>query len=208
LVEFRVTVRNLLFVSWDVPPDELARKVPDGLEPELADGRAVVTMSFARACAPRLARVRVPGFAKYTLHTYVRRGDESGLCFLDMRVSYRALAGPALGLPTRTTWMRVRAGCAEVPGLRAAFRYRRAGPAEPPRLESGPLGAHDLAFFEAAGLRRLHAPHDEIRWEAAELVAPPRFDPMLAAGFDVTAPSSMLYADRVGFRADLPPGRA
>jgi hypothetical protein len=207
-MDLSLIVRHLLFASWEVAPDAVAEKLPDGLEPELVGGRGLVTLSLARVSAPRLGRLRVPAFGKLTLHTYARRGDETGLCFLDLRVSYRAFAGPALGMPTRTTRLRVRPGRAEAPALRASFRYRPTGPAEPPLLESGPLGHHELAFFEAGGLRRLHARHDSIVWREVELLAAPRFDPVLAGGFDVGAPDSILYADGMRFRAALPPGRA
>lgn len=202
-----VVVRNLVFASWRVPPEAVAAKLPPGLEPELAGETGLVTLSLARATEARLGRLRVPSFSKYTVHTYARAGAETGLCFLDMRVSYSGLGSPLVGVPARTTLIRVREGLAAAPSLRAALRYRRNGPAAPPELESGPVGSHDVAFFEAAGLRRLIAFHDPLEWEEAELAAPAMIDPVLALGFDVGEPDSLLYADRTGFRVELPPAR-
>jgi hypothetical protein len=38
-----------------------------------------------------------------------------------------------------------------------------------------------------------------------ELTTSPRLDPLLALGFDVRAPDSLLYAEQTGFRVKLPP---
>jgi hypothetical protein len=87
-----------------------------------------------------------------------------------------------------------------------SLRYRRSGPTGVvPAFRTGPLGSHDVGYFLAAGLRRLAAEHDPFAWEAAELLAPARLDPVLALGFDAGEPASVLYAASNRFRAQLPP---
>jgi Uncharacterized conserved protein (COG2071) len=199
-----VTVRDLVFVSWEVPSEELSAQLPEGLEPELADGRGLVTLSLARAVACRLGRLRVPGFTKLTVHTYATGVDGPGLCFLESRVSRLAYGRRLVGIPFATTRLRVRPGLAEAPELGASVRYRADGEAPGQRLESATVGHHEAAYFESAVLLRLVAHHSPIRWRRAQLLEPPRFEPVRAL-FDVGEPSSLLYADRVLFRAELPP---
>ena len=86
-----VTVRDLLFATWKVPPDKVAAKLPAGLEPELMDGSALVTLAFARAVGGKLGPLPVPRFSKLTVHSYVTGPHGPGLCFLECRVSRSTL---------------------------------------------------------------------------------------------------------------------
>ena len=199
-----VTVRDLVFVSWEVSAEQLAGHLPEGLEPELADGRGLVTLSFARATACRLGRIRVPRFTKLTVHTYVTGAHGPGLCFLESRVSRSAYGRRLVGIPFATTRLRARPGLAEAPELGASVRYRADCETPGPRLGATTVGHHEAAYFESAVLLRLVARHAPIRWRRAQLLEPPRFEPVRAL-FDAGEPSSLLYADRVLFRAELPP---
>jgi uncharacterized protein YqjF (DUF2071 family) len=206
-VVLEVDVRDLVFASWEVAPDEIAERLPDGLAPELADGRALLTLSIARTVGGRLGRIPVPRFAKLTLHTYVIGEAGPGLCFLDARVSRSTFGRRFVGIPFRSTRIRARRGLADAPVLRVSMRYEHDGAAEPPELESGRVGSHNVAYFEHAGLFRVVASHDPIAWQRATLVDQPSFGTVTELGFDVGAPSSVLYAERVSFRAELPPVR-
>jgi Uncharacterized conserved protein (COG2071) len=206
-VILRVTVRDLVFVSWEVSPQQLAERLPDGLEPELVDGRGLVTLSFARAIAGRLGRLRVPRFTKLTVHTYVTGASGPGLFFLESRVSRSAFGGRVVGIPFATTRLRVRSGLAEAPELGAAVRYRADSETRAPQLGSAAIGHHEAAYFESGVLFRLVARHPPIRWRRAQALEPPRFEPVRVL-FDVGEPSSLLYADPVLFEAELPPSRA
>lgn len=206
VVVLRVSVRDLLFVSWELPPGPLAAKLPEGLEPALADGQALLTLSFGRAAAGRLGRLRVPQFTKLTVHTYVIGAEGPGLCFLESRVSRSAFGRRLVGVPFPSAQLRARPGVAEAPQLGASVRYRAEGETEAPRLVSGAIGSYEAAYFESAVLFRLVARHPPIRWRSAQLLEPPRFEPVRRL-FDVGEPSSLLYADRILFRAELPPSR-
>src|SRR3954471_2142977 len=152
-----LSVRDLVFVSWEVSPEQLAARLPEGLEPELADGRALVTLSFARAVAGRLGRLRVPRFTKLTVHSYVTGSEGPGLCFLESRVSRSAYGRRLVGIPFATTRLRVRPGLAEAPELGASIRYRADGETAAPQLDSAAVGQHEAAYFESGVLFRLVA---------------------------------------------------
>ena len=203
-----VTVRDLLFVTWQVAPEDVAAKLPAGLEPELVDGSGLVTLAFARAVRARLGRLPVPSFSKLTVHSYVTGSHGPGLYFLEARVSRSTLGRGLLGIPFATARVRARRGVALAPQLRASIRYQTNGAGEPPELGSGLIGSQEIAYFESGGLFRLVARHAPIDWNDAETIAPPEYGPVTALGFDVAvAPNSLLYSDRVSFRAELPPAR-
>ena len=203
-----ITVRDLVFATWRVAPEDVAAKLPAGLEPELVDGSGLVTLAFARAVRARLGRLPVPSFTKLTVHSYVTGPDGPGLYFLETRVSRSTLGRRLLGVPFPTARVRARRGVALAPQLRASLRYRTNGAGEAPELGSGLVGSHEIAYFESGGLFRIVARHAPIDWHDAETIAPPEYGPVTALGFDVTdEPSSLLYSDRVSFRAELPPAR-
>lgn len=202
-----LSVRHLLLATWEVDPEQVARNLPAGLEPALAGDRALVSLAALRNAGGRLGRLPVPPFSQLNVRTYVAHGDDRGVFFLQLRAGLAGMGGALFGAPVRPARITVHEGSATAPGLGVSFRYRRAGrPDQLPSLDP-PLGAHEVGYFEAAGLRRLVAVHRPCDWERAELVAPPRFDPLPALGFDVGQPRFTLYAERTDFRAELPPSK-
>jgi uncharacterized protein len=91
---FRMRWLDLLFAHWPVASDELAARLPAGLELDTFEGRAwlgIVPFTMADV-APRgvPAVPRFSTFPEINVRTYVRHGGEPG----PERVS-RAAGGPA-----------------------------------------------------------------------------------------------------------------
>lgn len=108
---------SLTFLHWSYDPDEIAPLVPNGLVPDLYQGRAWVSLTpFV------MARVRVPGvppvpgastFPETNVRTYVRdRGGRDGLHFLTLECARAATlaARPTLQLPYAWARMSVQRG--------------------------------------------------------------------------------------------------
>jgi uncharacterized protein YqjF (DUF2071 family) len=208
-VLLQTTARDLLLLSWPVEPGRVARTLPPGVEPALdEDGRALVSLVGLRNTGVRAGALPGPAFSQVTVRTYAICNGEPGVFVLGIRVALGGLPGIAFGVPIRPGRVRARAGRVVAPGVGVDVRYRVSGaPAAVPAPAGVPLGAHDVAFFLSAGLRRLQSRHEPIAWRAAEIAEPPRTEPVLALGFDVREPASILYADGVRFEVDLPPGR-
>lgn len=201
------TVRNLLLATWAVPPPLVRHNLPDGVELALApDGRALVSLVALRNEDVRVNGHRAPSFAQLGVRTYVTLAGEPALFLLSVRVTLGGLAGAAFGIPLRPARIGVEAGRATARGLGASVRYRPIGTARRvPEAGGTPLGGHQTAAFFSAGLRRLPGRHPLPAWQEAELLEPPLLDPVLAFGFDVREPDSLLYAEAVPFEVDLPP---
>jgi uncharacterized protein YqjF (DUF2071 family) len=206
-VRISLAVCDLVLVSWAVAPEAARRDLPRGLEPALDDdGRAVVSLVGFRNAAVRLAGVPAPGFSQLNLRTYVHHGDDAGIHLLSLRVTPGGLGGALLGVPVRPARIRVRPGAVSAPGLGVSLRYRVGETlARVPEVGGVRLGAQRTAFVESAGLRAIATDHEPFAWRAAELTAAPRVDAVLALGFDVGEPDSVLAAPRTAFRFDLPP---
>jgi hypothetical protein len=200
-------VRHFLLATWRVAPEAVARSLPPGLEPALtAEGNGLVSLAAFRNADVRVSGRRAPSFSQLNVRTYVTRGGEPAVLFLSLRVTPAGMGGALLGAPYRPARIRVGEGDVSAPGLGVSVRYRLTGDEpEVPELETGPVGTHDVGFYVAAGLRRLVASHEPFRWQAAELAAASRFDPVVALGFDVAAPDWTLYAADTRFEALLPP---
>jgi hypothetical protein len=203
----RSRLRDVLLLSWRVPPRALARKLPPGVEPDpAADGSALVSAVAVRSEGVRLGAVPLPGFAQLTVRTYALVADEPVVFFLSLRITTAGLPAAAFGIPVRPGSIRVRPGRvrARALGFEAAYRPGE-GTADVPELASGPVGHQQAACFASAGVRRLGARHEAFGWRPAILEGEPRVEPVLALGFDVGAPDSTLCADGVGFETTLPP---
>ena len=109
--------RSLLFLHWKVPVAELERVIPSGLELDLHDGVAYVTLlPFAME---GVRPVYVPEFLSVetletNVRTYVRSpGGTSGIYFFSLDAeSIRAVAGGRIGfgLPYHLARMRLKDG--------------------------------------------------------------------------------------------------
>ncbi len=109
--------RDVTFLHWPVAPEAVSRLLPEGLEPDLYDGRAWVSLtpfSVRRFRLPLLPAVpRLSSFPETNLRTYVRGpGGVDGLWFLTAEVDSLANLGARalLGVPYRWAAMEVSAG--------------------------------------------------------------------------------------------------
>ncbi len=206
-MELRLTARDLVVVSWQVDPGEAGRPLPEGVEPLVTDtGHSLVSLAAYRNENVRLDGRRVPSFSQANVRTYATRAGEPAIYLLSMRVTAAGLGGIFFGAPYRPAAIRVRAGLARSRGLGMSIRYRPGEPAaHVPAFEGKDLGSPAVAYYWAAGLRRVPSEHDPFAWREAELEEDVRVDPVLALGFEPGAPDSVLYAERTRFRLQLPP---
>jgi uncharacterized protein YqjF (DUF2071 family) len=195
-------VRDLLLASWDADPERIARALPPGLAPAPVDGRYLVTVAALRYTSGRLGRVPLVPFSQLNVRAYVEHEEEPAVVFLLARVTLPGMAAALLGAPYRPARLRVDRGRAEAPGLGVSIAYEPCGPHDP-----SPLAAHELGLYEAAGLRAFRIRRGPAIWQRADPLGSTRADPLVALGFDVTAPPSLLYAESAAFEADVPPRR-
>jgi hypothetical protein len=201
-VLLRVDVRDLVIASWPTSEEAVARTLPSGLAPAEVAGRHLVSVVALRYGRGRLGLLPVPSFSQLNLRVYVTWRDEPAVFFLAARVTPPGLGGILFGAPYRPARLRFRAGLAEAPGLGLSLPYRIEGAGDP-----GPLGAHELGVFEAAGLRAFRIRRGEARWQRAVPDGPVRADLLTAHGFDVSGEPELYYAERASFEAEVPPRR-
>jgi uncharacterized protein YqjF (DUF2071 family) len=195
-------VRDLLLASWEAEPERIASALPPGLAPAPVDGRHLVTIAALRYTGGRLGRIPVAPFSQLNVRAYVEHEEEPAVVFLLSRVTLPGMAAALLGAPYRPARLRVARGKAEAPGLGVSIAYEARGAHDP-----SPLTEHVLGLYEAAGLRAFRIRRGPAVWQRAETIAPARADPLVALGFDVSAPPSLLYAESAAFEAELPPRR-
>jgi hypothetical protein len=201
-VLLRATVRDLVLASWETDAEHVARTLPAGLEPATVDGRHLVTIAALRWTGGRLGLLPVLPFSQLNVRVYARRGGETAVVFLALRVTLPGMAGALLGAPVRPARARVREGAVTAGGFGVELRYERRGPAG-----ESELGAHGLGLLEAAGLREFRVRRGETAWERAEATGQARAEPLLALGFALEGPPELRYARRASFEAELPPRR-
>ncbi len=199
--------QHLLVATWGVGVDSIARALPAGLEPARADdGRGTVSIAAYRATAVKLDGLPGPSFSQVDVRAAVVRDDDPGAFFLTLRVTPGGLGGVFLGAPYRPGWIRVREGFVRARGLGLVSTYRPLGVAEDaPPFSSGPARTRTIGYYAAAGLHRVEAEHGSIGWRQAEIEGESRFEPVVALGFDVGLPESVLYAESTSIRVKLPP---
>jgi hypothetical protein len=122
---FGITGADVCFLHWPVDTDEVAARVPDGIAVDTYDGSAWVSALPHRITGARLAGRHVPvqPFAQLNVRTYVRRGDERGVYFLDCETADpvgAAIARRGFGVPFVFADATV-----ETSGDRITFRSRR-----------------------------------------------------------------------------------
>lgn len=92
---------NLCLLTYAVPPKLLAPRVPPGLELDIRDGQAFVSLVAFDFADTRVLGVSWPGyraFAELNLRYYVRHHGERGVVFLREIVARRAVACVARAL--------------------------------------------------------------------------------------------------------------
>lgn len=224
--------RDLLFLHWEIPADEVARRLPGGLEPDLREGRA-----YAGLVAFAMRRVRPRGlpalpwlsnFLELNVRLYVRGpGGSPGVFFLSLdcdRWPAVAVARSRFHLPYE------HAAMARTPrGDGWEYLCRRRGAAGTARLawtaqgEARPAAPGTLEYFLAEryrfftkgprGLMVGEVRHEPYPLRAARVEAasdlPLRWDGLSPSG----GPCHAVCSPGVEVRcwsltdADLPPGR-
>jgi hypothetical protein len=196
-VRLAVHVRDLLVASWRTDAASVARTLSFGLFPAEIAGEHLVSAVFFRYAGGRLGRLPVPPFSQLNLRVYTTWEGETAAYFLDVRVSPLGKLG-ALVFPVRATRLRVRRGHAEGMGLRLAYDV-----AEP--LDPGEVATVELGLVPSGVLKALRIRRSAAEWRRAELRERPGLDPVLALGFDVGEPHSLLYCAETALEAELPP---
>lgn len=198
----QVEVRDLLIASWTTSQDAVARTLPPGLVPAEVGGRQLVSVVALRYERGRMGRLPIPPFSQLNLRVYVTWRGKPAVFFLAARVTSPGLGGILFGAPYRPARLRFRPGLAEAPGLGFSLPYRPEARADP-----GPLGAHEIGLFEAAGLRSFHIRRREAEWQRAVLDGALQADLLPAHGFDVGGEPELLYAEHASFEAVVPARR-
>lgn len=201
-MRFAFRARDLLLASWETEPERVARVLPPGLRPAPVDGRHLVSIAAFRAGGPRLGFLPLPPYSQLNLRAYVEHEGGAAVFFLAARVTLPAMGGALLGIPVRPARLRVRTGVVDAAGLGVSIRYESAGPAEPTEVTR-----HVAGLYEAAGVRAFTIRRGEATWQKAEPIREVRAEPLVALGFDVSAPPELLYAARAPFEAEFPPRR-
>jgi len=87
--------KNLLNLTYEVPPELLEPHCPDGVELERSEGRSFVSLVAFDFTDARVLGVPWPGyraFPEVNLRFYVRHGNDRGVVFLREFVPKRAVA--------------------------------------------------------------------------------------------------------------------
>jgi uncharacterized protein YqjF (DUF2071 family) len=147
------TWEHLLFAHWSVDPQTMAGLVPAGLEVDLFDGRAWLTIAPFRLCGFRAHLLPpLPGvhtFLETNVRTYVRRGGLPGIYFFSLDATSRlAVEGARLAydLPYRYARGRIHQA-----GGAIDYRLERADPAHGPARLHASYRARGPAREAAAG---------------------------------------------------------
>lgn len=177
--EGRQRWRDLLFLHWPVPPDEVRPAVPGELPLDLWDGRAwvgVVAFEVLGARPPLVPRALGLDFLETNARTYVRLpDDEPAVCFFSLDAASRLAVLAArlrYGLPYHHAGMERRAEGEEV-----RYRVARRGPsaagldvryaigeergtAEPGSLESFLIERYALHVVRGGRIRTVRVEHE------------------------------------------------
>lgn len=161
----RMVWRDAVFLSWRVHPDEVARRLPSGLQPDLLDEAAWVSVVAFQMDRKRILgglRVWRNRFTELNVRTYVQAGGVAGIRFLSMDTPSRAVTavGRAMGLPYRLA----RLGMSDLRYWdeprgqeQLAFRVLPGRQRDPTPVDRFLLERY--VAFAGAGRRRLHVHH-------------------------------------------------
>ena len=209
--------RDVCFLHWELDPETVAARLPDGLDVDTYDGRAWLGV------VPLEITAGGRSFAELNLRTYVRHDDDPGVYFFSLDAADPtavAAARAAYGLP----YYRAEARSRERDGA-VRFDHRRTPPdAAPARFaaeyvpdgERAPAERDSLVAFLVERYRyylaragRLwvgeieHAP-----WRPAPATATVTSNTLpAAAGFEVDGDPHLLYAAHDGVRVEAGPVR-
>jgi len=197
--------RTLLFAHWEVPPSELTPLLPDGLVPDLFEGRAYVGL------VPFTLRGVVMRFHEVNVRTYVRRRDglidgPPAVWFFSLdAASSLAVAGARtlLGLPYQRARITLQRD-----GDRVAYAAERLWPGPTPaRLAcswrvGAELGAARAGTMEHFFAERylLYTRHPTGRLLHMRVDHPPY--PLRAAAFEALDEETLIDAAGLGRRGD------
>lgn len=201
-------LRDLTMATWDVGLGQVKRAVPAAFEPLAVDGRGLV--SIVGFCARNVKVGALPGppYSGVNLRTYVRdREGVPAIFILQSRVTPLGMGALLLGLPVRATMIAARPGSLVARGMGVSFRYEISSEATALPPLDPPIGALELAYWKAAGIRRLRTAHAPIEWRGATATEASTLDPVLAHGFDAKQPPWLHYAKQAEFELMLPPRR-
>ncbi|PSQ39353.1 hypothetical protein BRD13_03335 [Halobacteriales archaeon SW_5_70_135] len=209
--------RDVCFLHWDLDPDVVAARLPDGLDVDTCDGRAWLGV------VPLEITAGGRSFAELNLRTYVRRDGEPGVYFFSLDAADPAAvaaARAAYGLP----YYRAEAGLRERDGA-VRFDHRRTHPdAAPARFRAtyAPDGERSEAapgslaaflveryrYYLERGGRLWAGDVDHAPWRPAPATATVASNTLpAAAGFDVRGDPHLLYAAHDGMRVEAGPVR-
>lgn len=162
----RMGWRDAVFLSWRVAPERIAAVLPPGIELDIFDGSAwvsVVAFSMDRKRIFGGLRVWRGRFAELNVRTYVVRDGVPGIRFLSMDTTSRLVTaiGNVMGMPYRYAQrMRMAPGQVEDQprGLgRLTFRPVAGAPREASALDR--FLAERYVAFVGQGSRVLHVHH-------------------------------------------------
>lgn len=92
---------HLVLVTWAVPPELIAPLLPRGVQPDIQEGQAFVSLVAFEFNNTRIKGIPVPfhiNFPEVNLRYYARRGEEVGVGFVREIVNRPAITAVANGL--------------------------------------------------------------------------------------------------------------
>jgi len=215
--------RDVCFLHWEVDPDAVAARLPDGLDVDTYDGRAWLGVVALEITGVGPGRRRERAFAELNLRTYVRHDGEPGVYFLSLDAAdatavttVRALFG--LAYYRAEVRSRERDGGVRFdhrrthPGAPSArFRATYAPDGERTTAESGSLVeflVERYRYYLERGGRVWAGDVDHVPWRPAPATATVESNTLsAAAGFEVRGDPHLLYAAREGMRVEAGPVR-
>jgi hypothetical protein len=94
-VFLKATFQNLLQLVYSVPASAIQALLPEGLEPELKEGKAQLILSALEFKQTKVKGLKIPfhvNFPEMHLKTIVRRGEQTGVFFIRQIVPKHCIA--------------------------------------------------------------------------------------------------------------------
>jgi Uncharacterized conserved protein (COG2071) len=204
-VRLRQPIHDLLLALWRVEAGDVGSRLPNGFEPTLVDGRALVAVACFRNRLARLGALPVPPYAEVDLRTFVRDREGAPAVFvLEFFVPPVGLAAGPFGVPVQVARIRVSRGRVSAPGLGVSAEYAVGEPAGLGDLGPALASPASAYWLKNGRLRRMAGGYEGASWRRAELRPGARFGPAERVGLDAGRPDLALYAERAQLRATLP----